>query len=78
MLISIGKKKNWWSTDSERKFLEKAQCVIDFHSNMSIEIEGKNYPIDGERYHGELIADLGGAMQSYTAFGKKIVFTTIS
>ena len=71
MSISIGRLKDWWSTDSSRKFLKKAECVIDFYSNMTIEIEGKNYPIDGERYHRENIADLGGVMQSYNAFGKK-------
>ena len=72
MSISIGKLKDWWSPDSLRKFEEKAQCVIDFYSNMTIEIEGKNYPIDGERYHRENIADLGGVMQSYNAFGKDL------
>ena len=72
MSISIGRLKDWWSTDSSRKFLEKAECVIDFYSNMSVEIEGKNYPIDGERTQGENIADLGGVMQSYSAFGKSL------
>ena len=72
MSISIGKLKDWWSPDSLRKFEEKAQCVIDFYGNMTIEIEGKNYPIDGERTQGENIADLGGVMQSYNAFGKDL------
>ena len=69
--ISIGRLKNWWSPDSTREFWKKATCVIDFYSK-DWEIQGKNYSIDGERTKGENIADLGGVMQSYSAFGKDL------
>ncbi|KAL3861454.1 hypothetical protein ACJMK2_007488, partial [Sinanodonta woodiana] len=61
-----GNLQNWWTRESEQKFKEKAQCLIDQYSSYVSPISGIN--VNGVRTQGENIADNGGVVQAYLGY----------
>ncbi|CAG7724758.1 unnamed protein product, partial [Allacma fusca] len=59
-----GNAKDWWTEEILRRFLEKAQCIIDQYSGFETEVGNVN----GDLTSGENIADNGGVRQSYLAY----------
>ncbi len=51
-------------------FVNKTDCIEEYYGNTPWPIQGQNYYIPGERTLNENIADLGGVLQSYEAYGK--------
>ncbi|KAJ8667501.1 hypothetical protein QAD02_009164 [Eretmocerus hayati] len=63
-----GNLRNWWKTDTEEKFQDKAHCVIDQYSNYSVTIDGTLIHLNGQQTLGENIADIGGVKSAYLAY----------
>lgn len=59
-----GNLKDWWSRDDEKRFKERAQCIVKQYSSYEIV---KGVKINGELTLGEDIADLGGVILAYEA-----------
>ena len=65
--FALGNVKNWWDSKSNKKFKQKAQCMIWQYGNYtSNQVE---LPIDGKYTLSENIADNGGIKASYQAYG---------
>ena len=67
ILIS-GEFNNWWDAETEKKFLEKAECMERQYNNYTI--EQINTPLNGAHTLGENIADNGGLREAYYAYRK--------
>lgn len=61
-----GNLRSWWTNATQKKFKEKADCVINQHSSILDPASGIN--LNGVNTQGEDIADLGGTRESYLAF----------
>ncbi|XP_050414611.1 neprilysin-4 [Patella vulgata] len=59
-----GNLRQWWTRESQRKFTELAQCMIDQYSNYSVNGEY----VRGNQTVGENIADNGGVKAAYRAY----------
>lgn len=60
-----GNLNNWWTTEDEQKFNERAKIMINQYSEYTVP-GGKK--VNGEATLGENIADLGGTIIAYKAF----------
>ncbi|KAF9186124.1 hypothetical protein BGZ51_002249 [Haplosporangium sp. Z 767] len=61
-----GRMLNWWSSETEKAFTNKARCFVEQYGNFTVKgADGKDYNVDGELTLGENIADNGGLKQSY-------------
>ncbi len=60
-----GNLRDWWTSEDEAQFKERAQVMIDQYNGYS-PIEGMH--VNGELTLGENIADLGGVTISYYAY----------
>ncbi|XP_033211544.1 neprilysin-2-like [Belonocnema kinseyi] len=61
-----GEPKNWWTPDTEKKFLEKADCIIKQYGNyIAKEVDLK---VNGTSTQEENIGDNGGMRLSYLAY----------
>jgi putative endopeptidase len=64
-----GNLKNWWTSDDQKNFKDRATCV---------QTQFDNYVVDGDLHEngklvlGESIADLGGLAISYAAYEKSL------
>jgi len=61
-----GNLKNWWKEDDRKKFDERTKCVSDQYSQYVMVDE---VHINGELTKGEDVADLGGEILAYMAWG---------
>ncbi len=64
-----GRLKNWWTDEDRRRFLDRAQCVVDQFEGYFIE-DGVHH--NGKLVLGESIGDLAGARIAYAAFRKSL------
>ena len=60
--------RDWWNTETAKKFTEKAQCVVEQFGNFTAEQVGLN--LNGINTQGENIADMGGLLPAYEGYGK--------
>ena len=51
-------------------FLNRTDYIKDYYTTTPWPIQGQNYSINGTMTLNENIADLGGVIQSYEAYGK--------
>jgi putative endopeptidase len=61
-----GNLKNWWKEEDRKKFDERTKCVSDQYSQYVVVDE---VHINGELTKGEDVADLGGEILAYVAWG---------
>jgi len=61
-----GNLKNWWKEEDRKKFDERTKCVSDQYSQYVVVDE---VHINGELTKGEDVADLGGEILAYIAWG---------
>src|SRR6267142_2798664 len=61
-----GNLKNWWKEEDRKKFDERTKCVSDQYSQYVMVDE---VHINGELTKGEDVADLGGEILAYMAWG---------
>ncbi|XP_059218296.1 neprilysin-2 isoform X2 [Stomoxys calcitrans] len=59
---------DWWQSDTQKAYLEKAKCIIEQYSNYTDRQTGMN--LNGINTQGENIADNGGIKESYIAYKK--------
>ncbi|CAL4119395.1 unnamed protein product [Meganyctiphanes norvegica] len=65
-----GDLRNWWEKETEKKYLEKARCIIEQYGNFTVPEVGLN--INGKLTQGENIADNGGLKEAYYGYEKWI------
>jgi len=58
---------NWWEPDTARRYLAKAECIIQQYSGYSLPELG-NLRVNGLNTQGENIADNGGIKEAYQAY----------
>jgi putative endopeptidase len=61
-----GNLKNWWKEEDRKKFDERTKCVSDQYSSYVVT---EDVHINGELTKGEDVADLGGEILAYIAWG---------
>jgi putative endopeptidase len=61
-----GNLKNWWKEEDRKKFDERTKCVSDQYSSYVVV---EDVHINGELTKGEDVADLGGEILAYIAWG---------
>ncbi|VDO21540.1 unnamed protein product [Haemonchus placei] len=65
---AAGSLRDWWDAEVKKKFVERAQCMIDQYGK--IEVAGTGLNINGKLTLGENIADNGGIKQALKAYRK--------
>ncbi|PIO72525.1 peptidase family M13 [Teladorsagia circumcincta] len=69
---AIGNLRDWWGKYVKKKFLERAQCIIEQYGR--IKVPGTGLKLNGKLTQGENIADNGGlklALKAYKKYLKK-------
>ncbi|XGW10612.1 hypothetical protein V3C99_012257 [Haemonchus contortus] len=67
---AVGNLRDWWDAGAKKKFVERAQCIIDQYGK--IEVPGTGLKVNGKLTQGENIADNGGVKQSLRAYKKYV------
>ncbi|XP_054161800.1 neprilysin-2-like [Oppia nitens] len=67
---STGNLRNWWDTDTDALYKQKAECFVQQYSNFTVNEISKK--VNGLYTQGENIADNGGIIQSYRAYEKYV------
>ncbi|GAA6019798.1 hypothetical protein JCM10207_003699 [Rhodosporidiobolus poonsookiae] len=68
-----GQLVNWWSQETNARFLERQRCFQDQYRNYTIVgPDGKEYPVNSRLTGGEDGADAGGIAQSFTAWKQRL------
>jgi len=67
-ILFSGEIESWWEPSAEKKFKDKAQCIIDLYGNFTDSQVGLN--LNGIANQGENIADIGGLKQAYRGYCK--------
>ncbi|HSE42115.1 MAG TPA: M13 family metallopeptidase [Acidobacteriota bacterium] len=62
-----GNLRNWWTTEDEKEFKERAKMIIEQFNNY---IAVDKLHVNGDATQGENIADLGGIVLAWDAFKK--------
>ena len=55
--------QDWWAPETNQKFKERAQCIINQYGNFSA--KQVNLNLNGINTQGENIADNGGVKEAY-------------
>uniref|UniRef100_A0A7I4Y525 Neprilysin n=2 Tax=Haemonchus contortus TaxID=6289 RepID=A0A7I4Y525_HAECO len=66
-----GNLRDWWDADVKKKFIERAQCIIDQYGK--IRVPGTGLNVNGKLTQGENIADNGGVKQALRAYRKYLM-----
>jgi putative endopeptidase len=61
---ALGNLKDWWQPETEKKFKQRTQCVIDQYSGYEI----SGVKLNGANTVGENIADIGGVKLALAAY----------
>jgi len=59
---------DWWEPETKKRYLEKAQCIIDQYGNYTVKVEGEELNVNGITTQGENIADNGGIKEAFRAY----------
>jgi len=59
---------DWWEAKTKKKYLKKAQCIIDQYGNYTVEVEGEVLNVNGITTQGDNIADNGGIKAVFRAY----------
>merc|ERR1711971_92082 len=59
---------DWWEPETKKRYLEKAQCIIEQYGNYTVEVEGEVLNVNGITTQGENIADNGGIKETFRAY----------
>merc|ERR1711997_1348503 len=59
---------DWWEPESKKRYLEKAQCIIDQYGNYTVQVDGETLNLNGINTQGENIADNGGIKETFRAY----------
>merc|ERR1711962_1482829 len=65
-----GNRVDWWEPDTKKKYLEKAECIINQYGNYSVDVGGERYNLNGINTQGENIADNGGMKEALLAYNR--------
>lgn len=69
-----GNLKDWWTPEDAKKFVERAQCVVDQYAQYPIVDDIK---INSRLTLGEDVADLGGLILAWEAWKKAVASATL-
>ncbi len=71
---AAGNLKDWWTPEDAKKFVERAQCVVDQYAQYPIVDDLK---INSKLTLGEDVADLGGTILAWEAWKKAVAGKTL-
>jgi len=63
---------DWWEPESKKRYLEKAQCIIDQYGNYTVQVDGETLNVNGINTQGENIADNGGIKETFRAYERLV------
>ena len=68
-VLNKGERHDWWTNETDAKYLEKAKCIEEYYNGYYV--EKINMFINGTVSIQENIADIGGVKGSYNAYGTR-------
>jgi len=63
---------DWWEPETKKKYLEKAQCIIEQYGNYTVHVDEEDLNVNGINTQGENIADNGGTKEAYRAYNRLV------